>query len=356
MADVRGDELELLVGGTAFTGWEKVQVVRQLDAASGSFALEVSGQGVSMRTGDEVTVRLAGQVVLQGFVDEREASGTATDRKLAVAGRDRTADLVDCSEVTEPGEWQEIGLLELVQLLCTPFGIEVRSELEAAPAPFARFARQSGETVWSAVERACRLRGVLAHASGDGALVLARAARQRADAVLREGENVLAWRTRESTRQRFQTYTVRSQFGGSDDFYGEASALIEGQADDPGVTRFRPLLVLAEGALVFENAQDRARWEATVRAARADTISVTVPGWRQTEGGRPWELNEEVRVVLPGAGVDRTLLVNALTFTRDGETGPLTAIELVRRDAYDPQPVVDEEEGLGVDLSGEEGG
>lgn len=354
MADVP-DELELLVGSSRFTGWERVEVTRSLEAASGSFSLEVSDRDpLPVREGQEVTVRLAGTTVVRGHVDRLLVRGDAQGTTTVVSGRDLTADLVDCSELTEPGEWFDVGLVELVSLIASPFGVEVRSLLEEEPSPFSRFARQPGETAWSAVERACRLRGVLAHSSGDGALLLERPGRASAAAELVEGRNVLAWAVERDLRQRFSSYVVRAQSPGTDDFYADQSALVEATSEDLGVERYRPLLVLAEGALVFENARDRARWEATVRAARGATASVTVQGWRQVPDGPAWDLNLLVRTRLERARLDQVLLVNGLRFSRDLEEGTTTEVDLTRRDAYDPQPEVEPDED-GFFLEDEEG-
>jgi len=349
------DELELLVGGRSFTGWERVEVTRSMETASGAFTVQVSDRDpLPIRAGQEVTVRLAGEVVIRGHVDAIQARGGARERSVVVSGRDRTADLVDCSEISDPGEWHDVDLQQLVELIAKPFGVEVRSLLEEETEPFLRFARQPGETAWSAIERACRLRGVLAHSAGDGALLLERPGRQLSQVALIEGRNVIEWAVDTNLRQRFSTYVVRAQHPGADDYFADQAALIEATADDPGVERFRPLLVLAEGALVFESAKDRAGWEATVRAARSATCSVVVQGWRQRPGGRVWTLNVLSQVVLPGAGLDQVLLVNELHHTRDLEQGTLTEVGLTRADAYDPEPEVDE--GEEFDFGDEDGG
>lgn len=347
MASVHDEELELLVDGRSFTGWERCEVTRSLEAASGAFSVQVSNKDpLPIRAGQEVTVRLAREVVLRGHVDVVQARGGARERALVVAGRDATADLVDCSELSEPGEWHDVDLQQLVELIARPFGVEVRSLLEETTEPFVRFARQSGETAWSAIERACRLRGVLGHSSGDGALVLERPGRNLTDVALIEGRNVRDWAVGTNLTQRFSHYAVRAQHPGADDYFADQAALVEGSADDPFVERFRPLLVLAEGALSFDGANDRAAWEATVRAARSATCSVTVRGWRQKPGGRVWQLNELAHVVLPGAGLDQILLVNEVRHSLDGEAGTVTEVNLTRKDAYDPEPEVDEAEEL----------
>lgn len=341
------EELELVVGGRKLSGWEAVEVSLSLQAASGTFDVQASGAVPSpLRLGEEVEVRVGGELLIRGHVDQREARGDARSRQLRAGGRDLTADLVDCSDLSEPGEWLDIDLQQLVELLARPFGVDVRSLLEEELEPFVRFARQPGESVWSMIERACRLRGVLVHSSGDGGLVIERPGRNFADVALIEGRNVLAWAVHENERERFQHYVVRAQVSASDEFFGDQAALVEGTADDPGVGRFRPLLVLAEGALAFEGAQDRAQWEASVRAARAQVATCTVRGWRQRPGGRLWRVNELSQVVLQGAGLDQTLLVSEVRLTRDREQGSQAELSLVRRDAFDPQPEVDPDQGL----------
>lgn len=342
--EVRGDELELLVAGQAFSGWESMTVARALDALSARFSLVVSDRNpYPVRPGDECTVRVAGEVLVTGHVDGLEFKGDANGRTLTVGGRDRTADLVDCSELTDPGEWVDVGLAELAQFIADPFGVEVRALFTDALDPFAVFRRQPGETAWSAIERACRLRGILAFSSGDGALLLDRPASTRSSVPLVEGEggNVEEWTITVDHANRFRNYFVRGQSSGSDDFSGELAAEIEGEATDEGIDRFRPLLVVAEGALTFDDAADRAAWEATVRAARAARLEVLVQGWRQTVGKGPvWSVNQLVPVRIPSAGLSRELLVDSVTFERS-TSRTATRLSLTRPDAYRPQPIVE---------------
>jgi len=341
--DIRGDELELLVEGRAFTGWESMTVARALDVVSARFSMVVSErEPFPIRPGQECTVRLAGTTIVTGQVDALELKGDANGRQFTVAGRDRTGDLVDCSELTDPGEWSDLSLLELAQEIANPFGIEVRALFTEELEDFFLFRRQPGETAWSAIERACRLRGVLAFSDGSGALILDRPASSSSATALVEGENLEEWAVRVDQSNRFRNYYVRGQTSGSDDYSGQLASEIEGQALDPAVRRFRPLLVLAEGAVTFDDAQDRANWEAAVRAARAARLEVTVQGWRQTAPAGPvWTINQLVPVRIPSARMRRTLLVDEVTFERSG-AGTRTRLGLARPDAYRSQPVVED--------------
>lgn len=354
--DVRGDELELRVEGRSFTGWEEVSVARALDALSGAFRLTVSDRRpYPVRPGDACEVILAGELLISGYVDVLDVE-VGPERRLAVVeGRDKTADLVDCSEISEPAEHFDVRLADLAVRIASPFGVEVRSEL-AEDEPFQVFKVNPGETAFAALERAARRRGALLYSEGDGVLVISRPASGRAAGALVEGPrgNVERCKLRIDGRNRFRTYVVRAQGPGGDDHYGPDVALVEGRAEDPGVSRYRPLLVVGDGAMTFEDAADRASWEATVRAARAAWISVEVPGWRQAPGGPPWRVNDLVRVDVPSALVDQELLIASVHHQRDKEQGTRTTLGLTRRDAYVPSPEVDTEEEAFLELLGGE--
>jgi prophage tail gpP-like protein len=361
--DIRGDELELLIRGQAFTGWESMSLARALDAVAAQFEVTVADRDpYPIRAGDEVSVRLAGTVLLTGYVDSVESSGGPTGREFTVQGRDRTADLVDCSAGLRPGEdpdeledlteWVGVTLIDLATELAAPFGVDVRALFTETQEPFDLFRRQVGESAWSAIERAARRRGVLVFSSGEGELLLDLPASGRASASLTEGEggNVKGWTVSIDHRPRHSHYLARAQLPGSDAFNGTVPAEIEGRARDNGVSRFRPLLVLGEGAMTFDDADDRAAWEASVRAARSERLSVIVPGWRQVARTGPvWTVNQTAEVRILSAGIQSTLLVDSVQFLRSAE-GTTTQLGLTRPDAYRAEPVIEDvEDFLGTD-------
>jgi len=341
------DEVRLLVDGMEFTGWTTIRIIRQLESASGSFRVEGAHRiPWPLLPGAPVEVVVANahrqDTILSGHIDDLTASGRTERREVTIAGRDKTADLVDCSETTDPGEWTGLTLRELVLEILRPFGIELRTELTSQGEPFPTFKIQTGEKAWNAIERACRMRATLAFADGDGALVLAKPASRFSNVALVEGSNITEWTVKLSLRQRFQTYIVRGQGRGSDAGWGEAVAQIEGIATDPQVARFRPLIVLSEGTASFDNARDRAQWEAAFRAARAHTIDVELPNWR--EGGPEtdlWAVNTELQVVIPSEQVDAKFLTREVAFTRTAADGNKCTINLTRPDAYTPKPEVE---------------
>lgn len=349
------EEITLEVDGQVYRGWEKLELVRSLEAISAAFSLAVSSRlPWPILPEQEMVLRLGDDVLATGFMDEFAQRGGDELTSVEVRGRDSTADLADASATNEPGEWRDLIIHDLLPQIAEPFGVRVDVRPQRFnQEPFARFALQTGETAYSAIERACRLRALLPYSTGDGVLRVERPAARSVptEVALVEGENVSSYELHISRRERFATYIVRGQIGGSDEFFGDNVILVEGRATDPLITRFRPLLVVAEGAVTMQEAEARAQWEATFRAARAAQLTVEVQGLRQERLiGRPWSINERVPVRIPSVQLDSEMLISGVRMTQDPEAGQITVLTLTRPDAYTPKPEVTREDDPFDDL------
>ncbi len=351
----RADELELLVeseqddDGVRFTGdalfatWGELRVRRPLTGLAGGFTLTAPGRRAwPIRPGARVRVRIAGVQIIEGHVDKLAASTSKRGRRVTLEGRDKTADLVDCSATNEPGEWTDVRIDELVRQLAEPYGIEVTRAVDSLRlgAPLRLFRLQQSESAGSAIERALRLRALLAYTQGDGRLVISAPGESYAAGELVEGQhgNVIEAALSWTDRDRFRVYLVRGQRSGGDGGFGAEISAVEGRAMDLAVRRQRVLLSLADSSVTFTDAADRARWEATFRAARAQQLTVTVPGWRQGPDEGPWEVNRLVPAVIPSLGIDTSMLIDDVTFSRSRRSGTRTQLRLVPPDAYTPEP------------------
>lgn len=341
MPDVR-----LRVNGRDYGGWKTIRVTRGIECIAGSFDLTVSDRWLEaelawpIREEDECSVLLDGEVVLTGYVDRRTHQLSADDRSLSVAGRDRTGDLVDCSAVLGQWEWIDADLLVLAKKLCEPFGIPVRVAAGVPLKKVTRLTVDPGDSAFDALERACRIAGVLPVSDGRGGLVLSRPGSARATSGIVEGRNLKAGTVEYDAASRFRRYIVMGQQPGTDEGAGELAAAVRGEAFDQGVRRAaRVLLVRPEGNVTQEFADTRAQWEATVRAARGSAINVTVQGWRQGSGAL-WPLGVRVPVESKTLGLDGDLVIAQATYALDQSGGTTTELVLRRPDAFLPEPVV----------------
>lgn len=347
------DDVELLVNGLKYRGWTSISVTRAMDAASAAFNLSITerwdgqDQPWPITEGDECQVLIGGQVLITGYVDVFSPGFGASDHTITVQGRDKTADMIDCSAVHSPDEWQNINVLQLARTLAKPFGIEVSADVTVGNT-FPIIKLQQGETAFDAVDRHCRMRGLLASPTGNGGLLITRAGTRRAAVALIQGGpqgNILSASGTRDASQRYSKYIVKAQTPWASTSTGEQEAHIQGEATDPTVKRYRPLLVLAETGGSTGGAAERANWEAKVRVGRSLTATVTVQGWRQRPGGALWEPNLLVPVRSPWLKMDGTMLIRSVTYSRTAQGGTTCTLSLVSPLTYSPEPVSDAANG-----------
>ena len=359
------DEIELEVDGKLYKGWKSVTLTRSLEALCGSFRLEITDpldlQGKRSKfpvaEGAACRIRLGSDLYLSGFVDALEASIGRDEHSVTVEGRDKAQDLVDCSPVDLPLEFFDVSIFELAVELATPFGLGVVLQDGADEGdPFERFSLQVGETAHEALERACRLRGFLATSNPVGSIVLTRAGSERAfGEIVQGGPLLLSASLRLDVSQRFARYVARGQAPGSDLKNGAEAAEAIAEALDPFPRKARTFSLVVEGNVDDEQAKLRVDWEANVRAARGQALSVRLRGWREIDGGPLWAPNRIVSVSIPSLRVSGEWLVATVVLSRTLSAGTTAELGLVRADAYLPEPPRPEfDVDFGEDL--EEGG
>ena len=184
----------------------------------------------------------------------------------------------------------------------------------------------------------------------EGNIAIVRKGSSRAVTELHEGVNVISGSVDFDNTDRFNKYVCKGQTGGTDEFSGVDAASPVAEALDNGVERYRPTIVLAETSVDSGKAQERANWEATTRAAKASEVNLRVQGWRQ-ENGTLWTPNLIVRCRCPFLFVDKDLLIVSVTYIKNN-SGTLCDMKLMRKDAFDPKPVLPKEDDPLADILG----
>jgi prophage tail gpP-like protein len=368
--------IELVVSDKIHRGWKDARIELGLEAVAAKVTLRLAERWAGspaprlIRMGEPFRLVLDGETVVQGFIDAVAPDYDAEDHVLTVTGRERTADLVDCAAVVDgPHEFRDLRLDEVCRRLCEPFKIPVRVECEVGR-PFPRFAIEPGEQAWDAIERGCRQRAVLATGDGRGTLVLTRSGLggDGAGAVVLGGPegNIKRGRGQFDWSERHHLVVVRGQAeGGGGRAGGEGlydvsgpgqPVLIEGagtsgpqapqgtlrgqgRATDPAVSRWRPLVILADAQGDGPGFQEQADWAVRRAAGASGRIGYTVPGWRGGSGAL-WRRNTLIEVSDAYLGLRAArLLVAAVCFCVSAD-GSFTELELADRDAFDilPEP------------------
>ncbi len=338
---MRDEQVSLYVWGKVLSGWTSVEIIDSLEALSPTFALSYSDRALEVdgalriSPGDQCSVRIGGQTVITGYVDDSELEESATSRSLSVSGRSRTCDLVDCSVPQQTSEWLDASLDTIASDLCAPFGISVSVQAPVG-APFVRFAVEPGETVIECISRAARERGVMLQSSSTGTLVLSSVGARSAPAALERGVNVLSTQLSLSVAERFSEVRLLSQSDGEDGLFNKPAAQASAAARDANIRRHRPLVLVSDCGESQDKLKERALWEVSSRAGRGSRLSVTVRGWGS--GGSLWRPNAHVRVVHDWLGLNTSMLIASVRLSLD-EGGTLTELELCPAGAFAPEPV-----------------
>ncbi|MBB6997399.1 baseplate protein [Escherichia coli] len=333
----------LRTDGRLFTGWTSVSVTRSIESVAGYFELGVNvppGTDLSgLVPGKAFTLEIDGQIVCTGYIDSRRRQMTADSMKITVAGRDKTADLIDCAAVYSGGQWKNRTLEQIARDLCAPYGVTVRWELsdKESAASFPSFTLDHSETVYEALVRASRARGVLMTSNAAGELVFSRAASTATDELVL-GENLLTLDFEEDFRDRFSEYTVkgyaRANGAEGDDIDAKSIVSRKGTATDSDVTRYRPMIIIADSKITAKDAQARALREQRRRLAKSITFEAEIDGWTRKDG-QLWMPNLLVTVDASKYAIKTTeLLVSKVNLILNDQDGLKTRVSLAPREGF----------------------
>jgi prophage tail gpP-like protein len=350
-------EISLTVNGVKYSGWEAVNVNKSLLQLAGSFGFSTTNifpykpEQFTIRMGDECTVEVDDQVLITGYVEDIPISYDKEAHTIQVAGRDVTGDLVDCSYIEEPTEWLNQSIENIIKAICDPFDIEVvvdDSVATEAAAEIKKFTIDQGQTALELIARVCMHKAILPVCYGDGKLTLTRAGTERTDDNMELGVNIKTGLTDQSNRERFSQYIVKAQDVVTAALPWDTGVVNRhGEATDNVIERYRPLIILAEEPKNDKESEQRAWWEARVRAGQSRKVEYQVQGWTQ-RNGKVWPLNSLVTVKDSFLGIDGTMLISALDFNVDNTTGTVTTISVVPKGTFELLEQAIEEDATGL--------
>lgn len=334
-------DVALVIAGHAWLGWTALGIERALDQMAGSFELELtyrgdsSGAARTVKAGDRCEVVLGGDALITGYVDRVDRGVDAQQRTLRVTGRDAAADMVDCSAVHSPGSWSNAALATIASALAAPFGVNVRVTGDAGP-PLKKFALQQGETAFAALERLARYRALIVTSDGRGGVMVGNPETGLRGGRIAYGVNLLGAEASSDHVERHSAYIIKGQSSGDDERNGKVVAQVKGEASDPALARYRPLLIIGEEQSTPAALKKRAEWEKTVRAARAETATVTVPGWfagDSAASGSVWAPGMMAEIAAEPIGLSGDRLIERVRLTRDAD-GTRSELTLVPPGAW----------------------
>ena len=329
--------LQLKINDRVFGGWTAASISRGLKQASATFDLSLTDKWQlkpwQIKPFDSCELTYNGQTVISGYIDSAAVSYDKESHSVSVSGRSKTADMVDCSAPSTQFKNQKFEAI--AKALLKPFGINVQVDVDTGN-KINNWKPDEGITVFEALEKLARLRGLLLTDNASGDLLITRAGTDKAPARLEAGKNVKSASASFDVKDRFSSYTIKGQQKGSDDVDAQQAAHIRVEAKDKAVTRYRPLLLTAEDQTDIKAAKTRIQWEANSRLGNSQAFTVSVVDWHVDD--KLWQPNQIARLTDKFLGIDTELLITAVKYSLD-DNGTTASLTLQPREALLPEPL-----------------
>src|SRR5687768_15932922 len=117
----------LLINDRYYGGWKSVSVDISIENLSGVFNLTLTDRWakqtnpVVIKSGDPCILYINGVVVITGYIDTVNITLDANNHTIQVTGRDKTADIIDCSIIEGSGQYKNLNLEQIAKRICKPF-------------------------------------------------------------------------------------------------------------------------------------------------------------------------------------------------------------------------------------------
>lgn len=343
----KSEQVELLIGGKVHADWESYEIDSDLlTPADGWFvSLGLSGRPVppEVETGASIEVRVGGDRVMVGRVDDSRHPVGKKNSRFSMNGRDGAAILLESSAPIFTA--QQVTLDEVVAKVVKPLGIKkVRIDAAAAKRR-AKVSIEPGESAWDALLYAAEANGLWPWFEPDGTLVVGGPDYTTpvvAELVMRKsgkGNNLLSLDVRKSARQRYSEVTVLGQAAATDLESGINA--LKATVKDTGVGFYKPRIICDSTADSVDVCRKRARKCLSDSRLNGLSIEAMVKGHRivapgTASDGLLWKPGQRVRVISEPHGLDGIYFMMGRRFVRNRSDGTASKLTMIEDGAWVP--------------------
>ncbi len=331
------DQLTLSVNGATYLGFQEASVTRSLKEFCPKFELtyvdrwEEAEQSWPITPGSDCQVDFGSKRLITGYVN-RISWEVGDDYRLSSSGRSKVQDILDSSATNKSGHWKGKTITEIAGELCEQHGIDVIYAVGGSDnVKFKRFDLDEGETVFDAIDRMAKLRGLLVTADEFGAVMFINTDSPTRYVAI-EDAIVISKSLEIDDSQRFSEYRLKAQTAGDNETSGKAVTTQNSIAKDPDVVRYRPMVLCAQGPGHKKELEAQARYERNIRAGQSASLTYEVMGILAPDG-EPWAPGMAVSTIDDTFGIETTLLCDEAEY-KVGESTLTTRITLVRPEAF----------------------
>lgn len=316
--------VEIRFNNQRYAYWQQVHISASVDDLAASVNLAVTRPGTGKRLGIDantvVEVLIENTVVATIRPDIVHRHVDVNSHSIAIDARSLGRELVDC-QYSKTLSGLKLG--EIVKQLCSTFKVPVKIAADTVVVP--DFAMQC-ESPANALINAARAANLLLYPTPDGGLMLTGPTEAAPVATLVYGEHFESYGVVDEYKLRFSDYLVKGYDYASD-------KALKGAVKDGGIGYFRPLHIMADKSSQGLGGCDRrATLERNRRLARAHRIDLEVFGWTHENG--VWDINTQVRVIIPDEDIDGVYLIGDRAFTLDDQRGSITRLTVMKREAF----------------------
>lgn len=353
-----GDSVTVLLGGSPYTGWLKVEVTQTFDQASGEGRLTISeqpGNPLPADVGDTAVIIMAGQPVLTGHVHAVHARHDFKNHEIELTLRDKTQDLID-STIGPGHEYKPpIKLKDVATKTLNKMGLSSIKVIDNAnPDEY----RKGGEMPVGAIDTLghswldswAKKRQVVLTTDGKGNLVIDRNQKRRLGGFLYKSfeddarNNILKAEYQNSDFGRHNKHSCAGQKSQNDpDWESHGKDYEPGQADplsrnvreakDTSVRPERKLHYRGGIGIEGKSPEDAAKWRANLARARKYNFNATVQGFT-CQGGQLWWPGYVIPVFDAHFLISDELFIKEVRFQKDWSGGATTEVHCTFGDAY----------------------
>lgn len=335
-------KMRLLVGGQYHEDWESYDVDSDLlipaDAWRVTLGLRQGELPPEASAGAPVEVRIGDERVMTGRVDDVTHRVSKREHDFALSGRDKAADLVDCSAPIFVK--RQATLKEIVAALTKSFGI-TKTRIDADSTRIREKVNvEPGDTAWDALAHAAEANGLWPWFEPDGTLVIGGPDYSKpevATLILRrngKGNNIESLEVHKSIAERYSHLTVLGQTHGTAQEEGKHAIGATFKDAEMVAIAYRPRIVVDHESDNAGVAQDRARkliadarLKGFMLTARVKGHAIVAPG--QESDGKLWTPGQRIHVVSEPHGLDAACFLIGRRFTGGRHEGAMTELRLV---------------------------
>jgi len=377
--------MKLRINGIDFVGFTHMEASRSFLNIAGKFSFltspkDLANNGYPIKVQQACEVIVEDKIFITGFIEKINIMQTANDVSIHVAGRDKTADLVDSTvdfDILGNGEFTNaITLKQVCEEVIANLGITGMKVIDLVnPAIFSSgnyIAPVTGEGAFDLIEKYAKKRQVLLTTDGLGNVVITQAISGKSrehtlqtnliNAKNGKNNNVVHMHSMLNTENEFNLYRGYSQLaattinassnpgGAGSNITPDYLSHQSGEITNDAIRSSRQLVFITNTPVDTETMKQRCIWEKNYRRAKSQFYNCAVSA-HTYNGIDIWPVNVLTKVFDDVANITgTTMLIDHVAFTESVEGGKQTQLNLVDKLSYSLQTQANYREALSESL------